>query len=977
MGVLYVFGLSLTSPNEFSSDSGMDSGNFSGGQFLDLIGGDVKLAAVKPVNVKVHSIDITPSMVQSVISEGQALFETNKSYASDEGVKAYGSPELAKQAIEDAAKAVEESRLGIGRKTASQVSEKGAQRRSEVAESLRKRGFVDYRGITVKSVEDAAEVIAAFRHPKIEQFQIVYLKDNVIVGHQVVSSGMTNAVKLDAKLILGRFQSTYGRLQADSYYLGHNHPSGDPKPSREDEIITKKIRDLYKEGFKGHIVTNGEKFAVLNGPKMTATFHDYKTPKENFKATGESYVKEVQVAKTLKSFLRDDKTTIMFIDSANRMLSIDNVENGSNLAQYIGDAMKNYGASAYIVASPSIDIINKIKDNKYQETMPGNFLDLIYVDTKNPDLRFETYGEDLSVKGIKTKSAYRVQESFPKKLSNESGQVILPGVDQIADMTKEVVNFLVPRAMVPRESLDTIMTELGKRNKLEFELENKLMSMEKMFEKMPRAEQVAFIDNIKLGRKQATPQLDALAKMMRDIEDVMHAEALKFNPSLSYLDNHYRVLWKVIPGQAAAQAKGGFKGVFRRPLQGSKGFMKQHTLADMSEGLAKGGVPYSYNPMIMWRNGLMDMQKFITANRMFRTLKKQGKVKFVRAGKKAPDGFVKLSDRMAQVYFKVPQGMINMGEYWIEENTGRILNNFLSRDLIRESSIGKGLMAFKNITTSIELSLSPFHAAYTSLTAVASSMGLGFQKMYNRGLIQTDPKAFLDGLSDVLLSVRAPYHLTRVGTNAIQMVRGQGFLASPDGQAFIKEFPDAERLLADLFTGGGQLAIHQDYKIRALDSFKSGLKNREPWAVVMSSLPAVNETIMKPLFEMYIPRLKIGSFLREYSNELVQRADQLASGKLTRPQLAREVWDSIENRFGEMNFDNLFWNRTFKSALQLVFRSVTWKIGAVKNMTQGLSGQPKEILRRMHRTYWFQTMPGLPFRPGTDDRLDRGSIKEE
>src|ERR1017187_3353783 len=59
----------------------------------------------------------------------------------------------------------------------------------------------------------------------------------------------------------------------------------------------------------------------------------------------------------------------------------------------------------------------------------------------------------------------------------------------------------------------------------------------------------------------------------------------------------------------------------------------------------------------------------------------------------------------------------------------------------------------------------------------------------------------------------------------------------------------------------------------------------------------------------------------------------LKSGAMTRAQLARKVVDSVENRFGEMNFDNLFWNRTWKTALQLAFRSVTWKLGTAREIT--------------------------------------------
>lgn len=84
---------------------------------------------------------------------------------------------------------------------------------------------------------------------------------------------------------------------------------------------------------------------------------------------------------------------------------------------------------------------------------------------------------------------------------------------------------------------------------------------------------------------------------------------------------------------------------------------------------------------------------------------------------------------------------------------------------------------------------------------------------------------------------------------------------------------------------------------------------------------------MKSLFEYYIPNLKLGFALKEYNLAKAEYSDRLASGEITREQLARQIVDGVENRFGEMNFDNLFWDRTFKTFAQLLFRSVTWKLG--------------------------------------------------
>jgi hypothetical protein len=100
---------------------------------------------------------------------------------------------------------------------------------------------------------------------------------------------------------------------------------------------------------------------------------------------------------------------------------------------------------------------------------------------------------------------------------------------------------------------------------------------------------------------------------------------------------------------------------------------------------------------------------------------------------------------------------------------------------------------------------------------------------------------------------------------------------------------------------------------------------------------------MYPLFNWYIPSLKYSLFLKMMSEAAGEHARELESGELTRATLARKVADSVENRFGELNFDNLFLNRTTKTALQFLFRSMTYKLGTVREFSGAGGGQLREL----------------------------------
>ena len=73
-----------------------------------------------------------------------------------------------------------------------------------------------------------------------EHFLAIYLDGRSRpVGHSIVSVGTATASLVHPREI---FQPSI-MLGAVSFLIGHNHPSGDPRPSREDESVTKRLRE--------------------------------------------------------------------------------------------------------------------------------------------------------------------------------------------------------------------------------------------------------------------------------------------------------------------------------------------------------------------------------------------------------------------------------------------------------------------------------------------------------------------------------------------------------------------------------------------------------------------------------------------------------------------------------------------------------------------------------------------------------------
>jgi hypothetical protein len=571
----------------------------------------------------------------------------------------------------------------------------------------------------------------------------------------------------------------------------------------------------------------------------------------------------------------------------------------------------------------------------------------------------------------------------PRVAADFYDEDVKPVLGKIGATMREVKNAVV-RTLSPTTNVDTGATDaafknlIGDRNKANFRIAMALRATKKMFDRMPRDEQVAFIDRMKRGQQQPTPELQQVAEMLREIDTQSWKAArnayarLGFKGAeipLSWMENHFRVLWKVIPGQTDEE-KSQWIGKARRGLRGSMGQHKQHTLEDMSQGLDLGGVPYSYNPVVMFELAQADLWKLTTALNAWKWAKDNGYVQYVKGPfPKAPDGFVELDDSIARVYFPAAsgEGLVQGGRYFVEEGFGRLLNNYLSQDHTRMSQLGRSLMWLKNMTTSLELALSPFHAIFETLEAVGSNFGLGLTKLINRGVVGGNAAAVLEGLRDMITAIATPVTHGLGKNNLGSMIHAaatdpNAFFATPEGKQMLKSYPGARDMINDLFDAGWKPPeLEQDWRTNSIRAFVDSLSavkagdSKNYVGAALRAFPAMNEMMMKPLFDHYIPRLKLAQFFKEYAEALAEREQRYGPagyyidrrGKRyeapSRASLARQVWRFVEDRFGELNYDTLFWNRTFKGAMQLMFRSVTWKLGSVEAFGGAFAGQGREF----------------------------------
>ncbi|MFO7775055.1 MAG: DNA repair protein RadC [Candidatus Hydrogenedentota bacterium] len=124
--------------------------------------------------------------------------------------------------------------------------------------------YTDMNRFKVKTAEDVSTLLMApFKDCEVETFKSVLLntKNEVIRAVDVSSGG------LDATMALPRdvFRQAI-REGAHSVIVAHNHPSGDPEPSKSDIELTKRLADAAKVlgiRFLDHVVFGDGRYVSL------------------------------------------------------------------------------------------------------------------------------------------------------------------------------------------------------------------------------------------------------------------------------------------------------------------------------------------------------------------------------------------------------------------------------------------------------------------------------------------------------------------------------------------------------------------------------------------------------------------------------------------------------------------------------------------------------------------------------------------
>jgi hypothetical protein len=136
-----------------------------------------------------------------------------------------------------------------------------------------------------------------------------------------------------------------------------------------------------------------------------------------------------------------------------------------------------------------------------------------------------------------------------------------------------------------------------------------------------------------------------------------------------------------------------------------------------------------------------------------------------------------------------------------------------------------------------------------------------------------------------------------------------------------------ERAMVDMMTDGGFVPqLSEQLRIAGRRSYQKAIAESKWLKAMPLGLRLGLEKLQGRIFERWIPGIKAAAYIKE-AQALFERRPDLLDDNVQRRIALRAIAKSVDNRFGEMFYGNLFWNRTMKDAGIASFLSLGWNLG--------------------------------------------------
>jgi hypothetical protein len=285
-----------------------------------------------------------------------------------------------------------------------------------------------------------------------------------------------------------------------------------------------------------------------------------------------------------------------------------------------------------------------------------------------------------------------------------------------------------------------------------------------------------------------------------------------------------------------------------------------------------------------------------------------------------------------------------VGHYHVPGEIASLYDNMLAPGILAKSGAARVFFGANSIFTGLNLGLSLFHATGTAIRSMTTELG--------RGLV---------GVTRGDLGTAAGAAISTPIAPALHYARG--------GQV-IKEWykagstnPEVRRIVEQLASGGFRPTMDRAFKSRAMQEIarawraaQGQAKEGTPGAGAAAAANAVFKTLGKTpgavmqamnwaVLEHIVPRLKSGAAYNLMRQELARLPAGASQQQVA--AVARRVVDMVDNRFGQLVYDNLFWPKWAKESAMMAQRATGWNLGTVREW----GGAAIDAAATPHRAY--------------------------
>jgi len=483
--------------------------------------------------------------------------------------------------------------------------------------------------------------------------------------------------------------------------------------------------------------------------------------------------------------------------------------------------------------------------------------------------------------------------------------------------------------------------------------------------KVEPAEQLEYMRRVELGWQQPTPELRDDAFRHRRMLDEAFKEEATYGSQAQYLEEYFPHLWK-----DPAKVREFFKT--QSTVLGPRWFQKARSFDLIDQGIAAGFELKSTNPEELVTLRLMagvDMRQRVE---LLQELEQMGMARRTqpadidaeRTGLGA-NGGPPLTDLEAAQLPNAGWRSITApnGEKWlIAPDVQPLWQNAVEAKGLwaNESGLGstfRAWMAIKNVWVPLKLAISGFHVLHVAHIQMADGLARGWTEVARGGSLISALKSAAGGWSPIggavggaIGSLAGPPGVA-VGAYAGGLIGASLYKRAGHEARAAWLKPAAERstyeneIVNRMQEGGFVPQLSEQLKINAGRALQEALAKGEWVKVLPLGLRRGIEKLQAPLFEKWIPHLKAAAYLNETAALLRRRPDLLDNEEQRRVAF-RAIAKSVDNRFGEMFYGNLFWNRAVKDAGIASFLSLGWNLGFAREFG---GGAMETATRRLYR----------------------------